>query len=55
VEKSERDPNEYHLFTLENGLEVLLIQDNNSKELGKGGILASVSLAVNVGSLNDPL
>lgn len=33
----------------------MLIQDNNSKELGKGGILASVSLALNVGSLNDPL
>lgn len=55
IEKSVRDQNEYKVFTLENGLRVLLIQDNNSKELGEGGIMASMSLAVNVGCLNDPM
>jgi insulysin len=54
-EKSERDENDYETFTLENGLQCLLVQDNNSKELAKGGNLASISLAVNCGCLNDPL
>ena len=54
-EQSERDLNDYQTFTLENGLQCLLIQDNNSKELGEGGIMASVSLAVNCGCLNDPM
>ena len=53
-QKSERDANLYTSFTLENGLQCLLIQDNNSKEISKGGNFASVSLAVNCGCLNDP-
>jgi secreted Zn-dependent insulinase-like peptidase len=55
LEKSERDLNTYQVFTLENGLQCMLIQDNNSKEISKGGIMASMSLSVNVGCLNDPL
>lgn len=54
-EKSPRDENLYQTFTLENGLQCLLVQDNNSKEIAKGGNMASVSLAVNCGSLNDPM
>ena len=33
----------------------MLIQDNNSKELAKGVNIASMSLAVNCGSFNDPM
>jgi secreted Zn-dependent insulinase-like peptidase len=54
-EKSERDLNQYQAFTLKNGLQCLLIQDNNTKEISKGGNLASVSLAINCGCLNDPI
>ena len=54
-EKSPRDENLYQTFTLENGLQCLLVQDNNSKEISKGVNMASVSLAVNCGSLNDPM
>ena len=43
------------MFTLPNKLQVLLIQDNNQKELEFGEPIAYVSLAVNVGSFNDPL
>ena len=32
-----------------------MIDDHNTKELAKGGTLASVSLSVNCGSLNDPM
>ena len=34
VEKSPGDQNKYQLFTLENGIQVLLIQDNNTKTIG---------------------
>jgi secreted Zn-dependent insulinase-like peptidase len=33
----------------------LLIQDNNQKQIEKGGNMASVSLSVNSGCLNDPM
>ena len=42
------------MFKLENQMQVLLIQDNNQKELEQGEPIAYVSLAVNVGSFNDP-
>ena len=55
IEKSEKDNNVYELLELDNGLQCLLIQDNNCKELEKGGNMASMSLAVNCGCLNDPI
>ena len=42
------------MFTLPNKLQVMLIQDNNQKELAQGEAIGYVSLAVNVGSFNDP-
>ena len=35
VEKSPGDLNKYKYFTLLNNLKVLLIQDNNTKQLGE--------------------
>ncbi|CDW88765.1 a-pheromone processing metallopeptidase ste23 [Stylonychia lemnae] len=55
LEKSPKDKNEYDMFTLNNQLQVLLINDNNQIELQKGGQMASVSLSVNAGCLNDPM
>ena len=53
--KSPRDNNLYDLFTLDNGVTCLLIEDHNSKgKEDKGGNMASVSIAVNAGSFNDP-
>ena len=53
-EKSSGDHNVYDYFTLANGLRVLLIQDNNQKQLQTTSKMAFVSVAVNVGSFNDP-
>ena len=53
VNKSEGDSNDYQLFKLQNGLQVLLIEDNN-QTTSKGEPMAYVSLSVNVGSFNDP-
>ena len=48
--------NDYQLFTLPNGLEVLLIQGNNCADSAVDQMqsMAYVSLSVNVGSFNDP-
>ena len=54
IVKSEGDSNQYLMFTLPNKLQVLLIEDNNQKELAQGESIGYVSLAVNVGSFNDP-
>ena len=54
ISTSEGDLNDYVTFTLPNNLEVLLIQDNNQKELEKGESIAYCSIAVNTGSYNDP-
>ena len=53
IEKSPGDKNTYQLFELENKLQVLLIQDNNSPE-SQGEPIAYAALSVNVGSFNDP-
>jgi len=45
--KSQQDDREYKLITLENELDVLLIHDKDTD-------IASASLSVNVGYLNDP-
>ena len=42
------------MFLLENGIHCLLIQDNNHNEEANGDAMAYCSLAVNVGSYNDP-
>ena len=42
------------MFTLPNKVQVLLIQDNNQKEIASGESMAYCSLAINVGSFNDP-
>ena len=55
LEKSKNDKNIYQLFQLENGVTSLLIQDLNSKgDADAGSNMASVSIAVNAGSFNDP-
>ena len=55
LQKSPRDNNIYDLFKLENGVTCLLIQDQNSKaKKDSGGNMASVSIAINAGSFNDP-
>jgi len=48
IEKSETDYKEYRGLLLDNGLQVLLIQDKNCT-------IAGASLAIGVGSLNDPV
>lgn len=42
------------MFTLDNGVTVLLIQDLNSKSIDDKGCVAAVSITVNAGSFNDP-
>ena len=57
VEKSPGDLNEYQYFKLSNNLKVLLIQDNNTKQLGEvnqESNLAFCSVSVNAGSFNNP-
>ena len=57
VEKSPGDQNKYQLFTLENGIQVLLIQDNNTKTIGvvdQDLAMAYCSFVVNAGSFNNP-
>ena len=54
VNKSPGDKNLYKAFTLENGVKVLLIQDNNQQEFAQGDAMAYCSIAINVGSFNDP-
>lgn len=51
--KSKGDSNVYKYFTLANGVEVVLIQDNNQKELEKGNNMAYCAFAMNVGSYNE--
>jgi secreted Zn-dependent insulinase-like peptidase len=52
--QSKKDKNDYRNFTLENGLEVLMVTDNNSKDTEADSAIASVSLCVNVGCYNEP-
>ena len=52
--KSPGDKNIYDMFILENGIHCLLIQDNNHNEEANDDTMAYCSLAVNVGSYNDP-
>ena len=57
IEQSPGDQNKYQLFTLENGIQVLLIQDNNAKTIGvvdQDLAMAYCSLVVNAGSFNNP-
>ena len=42
------------MFVLDNGIHCLLIQDNNHNEEANDDAMAYCSLAVNVGSYNDP-
>ena len=57
VEQSPGDLNQYHLYSLQNGIQVLLIQDNNAKEIGEVNrdiAMAYCSLVMNAGSFNNP-
>jgi len=48
------DKNRYDLFTFPNQLQVLLIDDRNSKAVSVDSAIANVALSVNVGSYNEP-
>ena len=52
--KSEGDKNEYQMFTLDNNLQVLLVNDLNQEASDKGDPIAYCALAVNAGVFNDP-
>jgi insulysin len=54
INKSEGDQNEYFYYTLPNKVKVLLVQDNNQKELTDCDAMAYASFVMNVGSFNDP-
>ena len=42
------------MFELENGIKVLLVQDNNQELADNAEAIANVSICFNVGSFNDP-
>ena len=53
LEKSSGDLNNYHMFDLDNGVKVLLVDDKNQTS-DHGDAIAFCSIVVNAGSLNDP-
>jgi len=54
LEKSKRDKNEYHFFTLENKVKVLVIHDLNTEMKENDKSISNVSISVNTGSFSDP-
>ena len=53
VIKSMNDLNDYEVFTLDNGMKVMLINDGHLPY--EGDQLAYCALAINAGAFNDPL
>lgn len=51
--QSEKDKNLYHNYFLENGLEVLIVEDRNVKDITKESAFSCLSLCVGVGSFNE--